>query len=85
MLQGKYMAEDATSKKFLVSSFNDYKFVDFRSIMDQFHEMQNIYSNLKHFKINMDEMFVVSSIIDKLPYHWRDVINQLGRGEARNL
>ena len=90
ILEGKYMTEDATSKKFLVSSFNDYKFVDSRPIMDQFHEMQRIYSNLKHHNIKMDEVFVVSSIIDKLPYSWRDVkktlkhkeedidINQLG-------
>ena len=69
------MAEDATSKKFLVSSFNNYKFVVFHPIMDQFHEMQHIYSNLQHHYINMDEVFVVSSIIDKLPYSWRDVKN----------
>lgn len=30
--------------------------------------MQRIYSNLKHHEINMDEDFVVSNIIDKLPY-----------------
>ena len=34
MLEGKYMAEDVIGKKFLVSSFNDYKFVDSRPIMD---------------------------------------------------
>ena len=66
MREGKYMAKDATSKK--VSSFNDYKFIDSGPIMDQFHEMQCIYSNLKHHKINMDEVFVVSNIINKLPY-----------------
>ena len=38
MLDGKYIAVQATSKKFLVSRFNDYKFVDCRHI--QFHEMQ---------------------------------------------
>ena len=62
------MAEDATNKKFLVSSFNDYNLVDSLPIMDRFHKMQCIYSNLKHHKFNKDEVFVVSSIIDKLPY-----------------
>ena len=66
ILEGKYMVEDATSKKFLVSNFNDYKFVDSRPIMDQFHELQQIYSNLKHHHIKMDEALVLSSIIDKL-------------------
>ena len=42
ILEGKYMVEDASSKKFLISSFNDYKFVDSWPIMDQFHEMQPI-------------------------------------------
>ena len=46
-------------KKFLVSSFNDYKFVDSRPIMDQFHEMQRIQSNIKHHNINMDEVCCV--------------------------
>ena len=72
ILEGKYMAQDATRKKFHLSSFNDYKFVDSHPIMDQFHEIQSIYSNLKRYNIKMDEVFVVSSIIEKLPYSWRD-------------
>ncbi|XP_021719995.1 uncharacterized protein LOC110687676 [Chenopodium quinoa] len=76
-LESKYMAEDASSKKFLVSNFNDFKFVDGRSIMDQFHEIQRIYSNLKQHGINVDELFVVSSIIDKLPNSWKDVKHDL--------
>ena len=60
LLKGIHMSEDATSKKLLVSSFNDYKIVDSRPIMDQFHEIHRIYSNLKHHEINMDEVFLVS-------------------------
>ena len=58
ILEGKYITKDARSKKFLVSSFNDYKFVDTHPIVDQFHEMQCIYSNLKHHNINMDEVML---------------------------
>ncbi|XP_021740889.1 uncharacterized protein LOC110707191 [Chenopodium quinoa] len=76
-LESKYMAEDASSKKFLVSNFNDFKFVEGRLIMDQFHEIQRIYSNLKQHGINVDELFVVSSIIDKLPNSWKDVKHDL--------
>ncbi|XP_021744403.1 uncharacterized protein LOC110710418 [Chenopodium quinoa] len=76
-LEGKYMAEDASSKKFLVSNFNNFKFVDGRSIMDQFHELQRIYGNLKQHGISMDELFVFSSIIDKLPASWKSVKHEL--------
>ncbi|GJX82128.1 zinc finger, CCHC-type containing protein [Tanacetum coccineum] len=35
-LESKYMAEDASSKKFLVSNFNKYRMVDSRHVMEQF-------------------------------------------------
>ncbi|XP_021722414.1 uncharacterized protein LOC110689893 [Chenopodium quinoa] len=76
-LESKYMAEDASSKKFLVSNFNNYKFVDGRSIMDQFHELQRIYGSLEQHGIAMNELFVVFSIIDKLPPSWKNVKHDL--------
>ncbi|GKF39226.1 hypothetical protein Tco_0119287 [Tanacetum coccineum] len=33
-LESKYMAEDASSQKFLVINFNNYKMVDFRPVME---------------------------------------------------
>ena len=36
-LENKYMAEDASSKKFLVSDLNSYKMVENRPVIDQFH------------------------------------------------
>nr|GFA70961.1 zinc finger, CCHC-type [Tanacetum cinerariifolium] len=41
-LESKYMAEDASPKKFLVSNFMNYKMVDTRPVMEQFHEMLRI-------------------------------------------
>nr|GFB42988.1 zinc finger, CCHC-type [Tanacetum cinerariifolium] len=41
-LESKYMAEDASSKKFLVGNFMNYKMVDTRPVMDQYHEMLRI-------------------------------------------
>ncbi|XP_057518767.1 uncharacterized protein LOC130799628 [Amaranthus tricolor] len=73
LLETKYMAEDASRKKFLVSNFNNFKFDDNRPTMEQFHEIQRLYDNLKRHDINMDELFVVSSIIDKLPPSWKGV------------
>ena len=33
-LEAKYMAEDASSKKFLVSNFTNYKMTDSRPVME---------------------------------------------------
>ncbi|CAM8986156.1 unnamed protein product [Rhodiola kirilowii] len=41
-LEAKYMQEDASSKKFLVSNFNSYKMVDARPVMEQFNELTRI-------------------------------------------
>nr|GEW14979.1 hypothetical protein [Tanacetum cinerariifolium] len=49
-LESKYMAEDASSKKFLVGNFMNYKMVDTRPVMDQYHEMLRILRHLKHKK-----------------------------------
>ncbi|XP_071718078.1 uncharacterized protein [Rutidosis leptorrhynchoides] len=71
-LEAKYMAEDASSKKFLVSNFNNYKIVDTRPIMEQFHEILRILGQFTKHNISVDETFTVSSIIDKLPSSWQD-------------
>ena len=72
-LEDKYMAEDASSKKFLVGNFNAYKMLDNRPIIDQFHEFQRMHAHMKIHDISMDKIFIVSSIIDKLPLSLRDV------------
>nr|GEW48061.1 retrovirus-related Pol polyprotein from transposon TNT 1-94 [Tanacetum cinerariifolium] len=38
-LKAKYMAEDASSKKFLVSNFTNYKLTDSRLVMEQYNEL----------------------------------------------
>lgn len=76
-LESKYMAEDAPSKKFLVSNFNNYKMTDFKPIMKQFHEIQRILRSFKQHNIIMVETFIVSFLIDKLPPNWKDVRNSL--------
>ena len=36
-----------------------------------------MHANMKLHKIEMDEVFIVSSIIDKLPLSWRDIRHAL--------
>ena len=71
-LENKYMTEDASSKNFLVSQFNNYKMVEGRSVLDQLHEIQWILSYFKQHKMHMDETIIVSYIVDTLPPSWKD-------------
>ncbi|KAK1407693.1 hypothetical protein QVD17_39315 [Tagetes erecta] len=71
-LESKYMADDATSKKFLVSNFNNYKMIDSRPVMEQYNELLHILGQYTQHDLKMDESIAVSSIIDKLPPLWKD-------------
>ena len=61
------MKEDATSKKFLASQFNNYQMREDRSIMEHFNELETILGHFKMHNMNMNETIIVSSIIEKLP------------------
>ncbi|GKA34148.1 hypothetical protein Tco_0720577 [Tanacetum coccineum] len=41
-LEAKYMAEDTSSKKFLVSNFTNYKMTDSRPVMEQYNKLLGI-------------------------------------------
>nr|KAJ0207161.1 hypothetical protein LSAT_V11C500238120 [Lactuca sativa] len=76
-LESKYMAEDASSKKFLVSNFMGYKMIDSRPVMEQFHEMLRILGQFAQHNLKMDEAIAVAVIIDKLPPSWKDFKHNL--------
>ncbi|GKB39574.1 zinc finger, CCHC-type containing protein [Tanacetum coccineum] len=71
-LEAKYMAEDASSKKFLVSNFTNYKMTDLRPVMKQYTELLGILGRFTQHKMNMNKAIQVSCIIDKLPPSWKD-------------
>ncbi|GJS60677.1 hypothetical protein Tco_0655461 [Tanacetum coccineum] len=64
-LEAKYIADNASSKKFLVSNFNNYKMVDSRPVMKQYNELLGIPARFTQHKMNMDEVIQVSCVIDK--------------------
>ncbi|GJS19909.1 hypothetical protein Tco_0448541 [Tanacetum coccineum] len=59
-LESKYMVEDASSKKFLISNFKNYKMVDSRSVMEQYHELLLILGQFTQHGLKMDESTSVS-------------------------
>ncbi|GKA07864.1 zinc finger, CCHC-type containing protein [Tanacetum coccineum] len=71
-LRGQIYGEDASSKKFLVSNFTNYKMIDSRLVMEQYNELLGILGRFTQHKINMDEVIQVSCIIDKLHPSWKD-------------
>uniref|UniRef100_A0A0D3AAM8 CCHC-type domain-containing protein n=1 Tax=Brassica oleracea var. oleracea TaxID=109376 RepID=A0A0D3AAM8_BRAOL len=64
-LELKYMAEDASSKKFLAS------------YGAQYNELLRILGQFAQHNMKMDESISVSSIIDKLPPSWKDFKHML--------
>ncbi|GKB70797.1 zinc finger, CCHC-type containing protein, partial [Tanacetum coccineum] len=80
-LESKYMAEDSSSKKFLVSNFNNYKMVDSRPVMEQYDELLRILGQYTQHGLKMDESIFVSSIIDKLPPSWKNFKHTLKHGK----
>nr|GEZ26760.1 zinc finger, CCHC-type [Tanacetum cinerariifolium] len=59
-LESKYMVEDAFATKFLVRSFMNYKMVDTRPVMEQYHEMLKILGQYTQHNLMMDEAISVA-------------------------
>jgi hypothetical protein len=76
-LTTKYGASDAGSDLYIMESFQDYKMVDNRSIVEQAHEIQCIAKELDHLKIVLPDRFVAGCIIAKLPSTWRNFATSL--------
>nr|GEW51610.1 zinc finger, CCHC-type [Tanacetum cinerariifolium] len=71
-LEAKYMAEDASSKKFLVSNFTNYKMTNSRPVLEQYNKIHEILERFTQHKMNMDKSIQVSCVIDKLSPSWID-------------
>ncbi|GJT88727.1 zinc finger, CCHC-type containing protein [Tanacetum coccineum] len=80
-LESRYMTDDSSSKKFLVSNFNNYRMVDSRPVMEQYNELLRILGQYIQHGLKMDESISVSSIIDKLPPSWKDFKHILKHGK----
>ncbi|GJW83797.1 zinc finger, CCHC-type containing protein [Tanacetum coccineum] len=50
ILEAKYMADDASSRKFLVSNFINYKMTNSRPVIEQYNELLDFKHTLKHKK-----------------------------------
>ncbi|GJX36296.1 zinc finger, CCHC-type containing protein [Tanacetum coccineum] len=69
-LEAKYMAEDASSKKFLVSNFINYKMIDSRPVLE-YNELLGILGRFTQHKMNMDESIQEELTLVELGSHLR--------------
>ncbi|XP_070682418.1 uncharacterized protein [Malus domestica] len=65
-------SEVASSKKFVIGKFLNYKMSDAKSVVKQVEELQVIVHELDEENLGLIEGFVVGSIIEKLPSNWKD-------------
>lgn len=69
-LEYKYKAEKEGTKKFLISKYFDFKFINNKPVLPQLHELQVVVNKLRVVKIDLPEPFQVGAIIAKLPPSW---------------
>ena len=50
-VESKYMAKDASSKKFIICNFYNYEMVDSRSVMKYYNELIRIFGQSEQHKI----------------------------------
>ena len=84
-LQAIYLAEEASSRKFLVSNYVEFKMVDEKAITEQVQEFQLIANKIAISGITLDENFHVGAIVSKLPPSWKEYRSKLYKKEDLTL
>ncbi|KAK2997685.1 hypothetical protein RJ639_025752, partial [Escallonia herrerae] len=72
-----YQAEEASTKKFLILNYMDFKMTDDRHISVQVRELQLIANDICVTGMVLDENFHVGAIVAKLPPTWKEYRNKL--------
>nr|GEY37617.1 zinc finger, CCHC-type [Tanacetum cinerariifolium] len=70
-LEAKYMAKDASSKKFLISNFINYKMTDSRPVLKQYNKLLSILGRFTQRKMNMNESIQEELTLIELGGHLR--------------
>ncbi|KAK3013753.1 hypothetical protein RJ639_010045 [Escallonia herrerae] len=76
-LKSVYQAEEASSTKFLVSNYMNFKMTDDRPVSVQVREFQLIANDICAAGMVLDENFHVGAIVAKLPPTWKEYCNRL--------
>jgi hypothetical protein len=71
-LNATYGASDAGKELYIMESFNNYKMVANKLVVEQAHEIQRLAKELELLKYVLPDEFVAGCIIAKLPSSWRN-------------
>ncbi|XP_019070273.1 uncharacterized protein [Solanum lycopersicum] len=76
-LKAIHLAKEASSKKFLVSNYMEFKMVDDKLIIEHVQEFQLISNKIAISRISQDENFHVGAIVSKLLPSWKECRSKL--------
>nr|GEV49734.1 uncharacterized protein [Tanacetum cinerariifolium] len=76
-LERKYKTEDASTKKFVVARFLDYKMVDSKNVISQVQGLQVLIHDIHAEGMTLSETFQAAAITEKLPPSWVEFKNYL--------
>jgi hypothetical protein len=84
-LNATYGASDAGKELYIIESFNNYKMVANKSVVEQAHGIQRLAKELELLKCVLPDEFVAECIIAKLPSSWRNFATSLKHKETENI
>ena len=68
-VESKYMIEDASNKKFLISTFMNYNMVDSRPLIEQYNELLRILGQFVQHNLKMDASVSVYGLQQEQMFH----------------
>ena len=75
--RGQIGASDAGNELYIMEQFYDYRMVEYRSVVEQAHDIQVRVKEFENFGCVLPEKFVAGCIIAKLPQTWTDFATSL--------
>ena len=77
ILEKKYGSDDAGKKKYVTGKWLQFKIVDDKPVMEQFHEYENLVADILAENMKMCEVLQANVLIEKLPDSWSNYRNHL--------
>ncbi|KAL6571878.1 hypothetical protein OROHE_002747 [Orobanche hederae] len=71
-LEKKYKTDDVGAKKFVIGRYLDFQMTDFKTVIEQVQQFQLIVHAINAEGMMLPELFVVGTVIEKLPPSWKD-------------
>ncbi|XP_043693256.1 uncharacterized protein LOC122643732 [Telopea speciosissima] len=76
-LCNKYTLDDEGSKKYVVANFLNFEMTDDESVSSQIDKFQILVGRLSKKNVILPDVFVTSSLLEKLPPSWTDFKNNM--------